>query len=489
MHKELARRQTARILFNLLVVGGILLALSANHAQANTEGRISTPLAVTPGITITESEGETILSECGTADSYTVELATQPLADVTISIATDEDQATLSDTDLTFTSANWDTPQTVTVTPEADRDAEGTSTITITHDSSSADLTYDNLSIDDVEATILDCTRITGADATEQSINLSRTLFADHSADALIVARGDVIIDAFVAVPWAKLLNAPILLTTPDELSSETLIEAIRVLVNKNAPIFILGQEQAIHESVLNQFVAAGFNGSIRVGGQNRRETAAIIADHIVLGQSPTSRAFFTEDISMVDALSASAAAGLLSDDNLVDPILLHANGQDELDPATKAFFGGHPEITTLEMVGGTGTLPAGLEQTIQQELPYISTINRSGGINRYETSALLAAHFFPAPQAIVVARGEREALPGARSLGIHASDPLVSALLAGDFASHQSAPMLVVRSNSVPSHIVAYILGHADTIDAVSVVGDETQVSSAVELLIKQLI
>ncbi len=110
----------------------------------------------TAGVTITESTGTTDVGEQGpTSDSYTVVLNTQPTADVTITV-TPDGQATVDQCTLTFTPANWNTPQTVTVTAVNDTEAEGQHTSTITHLASSTDVYYCGISIRDVLANVTD---------------------------------------------------------------------------------------------------------------------------------------------------------------------------------------------------------------------------------------------------------------------------------------------------------------------------------------------
>ena len=60
-------------------------------------------------------------------------------------------------TNLTFTSGNWDTAQTVTVTAGQDDDAVNEEVVTIKHTvSSSADTKYDGLAADNVPVTVTD---------------------------------------------------------------------------------------------------------------------------------------------------------------------------------------------------------------------------------------------------------------------------------------------------------------------------------------------
>jgi hypothetical protein len=68
------------------------------------------------GITVTPTSGLTTTEAGGTA-TFTVVLTTQPTADVTIGLSTsDITEGAVSPASITFTSANWNTPQTVTIT-------------------------------------------------------------------------------------------------------------------------------------------------------------------------------------------------------------------------------------------------------------------------------------------------------------------------------------------------------------------------------------
>ncbi|WP_039962012.1 beta strand repeat-containing protein, partial [Kamptonema sp. PCC 6506] len=95
----------------------------------------------TASVNITQSSGSTNVSEGGATDSYTVVLNSQPTANVTITINPDS-QSTSSATSLTFTSANWNTPQTVTVTAVNDNLVEGNHTSTISYTATSTDTNY-----------------------------------------------------------------------------------------------------------------------------------------------------------------------------------------------------------------------------------------------------------------------------------------------------------------------------------------------------------
>src|SRR6185436_10208722 len=68
------------------------------------------------GITITPTSG-LITSEAGGTSSFTVALNSRPTGNVIIGLSSgDTTEGTLSASSLTFTTANWNLPQTVTVT-------------------------------------------------------------------------------------------------------------------------------------------------------------------------------------------------------------------------------------------------------------------------------------------------------------------------------------------------------------------------------------
>ena len=111
-----------------------------------------------PDVLISESAGSTQVTEGGAPDTYTVVLATLPVADVTITVTPDA-QSIVSAASLTFTSLNWNTAQTVTVTAVDDFVAEGAHWSTITHSleiSTDPNYTTGAITIDDVVADLTD---------------------------------------------------------------------------------------------------------------------------------------------------------------------------------------------------------------------------------------------------------------------------------------------------------------------------------------------
>ena len=85
----------------------------------------------TPGVTVSETKVTVGEGDSGT---YTVVLDTQPAADVTVAVAVPtEADLTVTPPTVTFTQANWNTPQTLTVTALQDADAAADEPATLTH--------------------------------------------------------------------------------------------------------------------------------------------------------------------------------------------------------------------------------------------------------------------------------------------------------------------------------------------------------------------
>ena len=108
-----------------------------------------------PQVIFQETNGQTIVSEAGVSDTYSVILNTQPSADVTINVGVNS-QITTNKTALTFTSANWNIPQAVTVSAIDDTLQEGTQFTSITHTVTSADSSYSNLNLTALPITVQD---------------------------------------------------------------------------------------------------------------------------------------------------------------------------------------------------------------------------------------------------------------------------------------------------------------------------------------------
>jgi hypothetical protein len=129
---------------NSLVVGFEFDENGGGQGYTTSSFTVSTAAAATPGITLGSVSNNT--NETGTTATFTVVLDAQPTTDVVLNISSgDTGEVTLDLATLTFTNADWDTPQTVIATGVDDALQDGSIivTITVAVDDASSDDDYD----------------------------------------------------------------------------------------------------------------------------------------------------------------------------------------------------------------------------------------------------------------------------------------------------------------------------------------------------------
>ncbi|WP_392530625.1 DUF4114 domain-containing protein [Nostoc sp. C117] len=108
-----------------------------------------------PVVTIIQTGDSTNVTEGGINDSYSLVLASQPTADVIITIDGGKQIKTSAKT-LTFNTQNWNVAQEVTVTAVDDAIVEGDDSETIRHTATSSDANYNGIAIAPVNVGITD---------------------------------------------------------------------------------------------------------------------------------------------------------------------------------------------------------------------------------------------------------------------------------------------------------------------------------------------
>ena len=132
--------------------------IATEYANQNSPGTFySTGSQEAARIVVAPRSGLSTTEAGGTAQ-FDVVLETQPTDDVTIGISSsDTSEGTVSTSSLTFTTGNWDTPQTVTVTGQDDALFDGDQAYTIlTAAATSSDPNYNGLDPSDVAVTNVD---------------------------------------------------------------------------------------------------------------------------------------------------------------------------------------------------------------------------------------------------------------------------------------------------------------------------------------------
>ena len=144
----------------------ISVSVDPNNGSADSAYRaLATQLAYVTvaddddaGFSLSSTAGLSV-NESGTTDTFTVVLDTAPTADVVFEITSENTAEATVSSSLTFTSANWNTPQSVTITGVDDPLDDNDQTVSITvaiNTTSTLDVLYDALASQSTNVTVVD---------------------------------------------------------------------------------------------------------------------------------------------------------------------------------------------------------------------------------------------------------------------------------------------------------------------------------------------
>ena len=325
-----------------------------------------------------------------------------------------------------------------------------------------------------------------GATRYETSLAAARQYFytasaAGISSDTVIVASGESLIDAAASAGLAGAVNAPVLLTTPDRLFIPVahLIEGAGV-----SKVIVVGGEAVVSERVVVALRGVpGVQSVERIGGRNRFDTAALIAQRAGF-KNP-----YCENQNSDDQNSGRRAAVLVSGDSdtLTDitvvgplayamglPILLtSAQGVPTETAAAFSDLG----ITHAVLVGDDPYSSAWYRLFGGLAQAGIKTITPLGGVDQFATSIqvlnilryCLGEELSDSSVALIS--------DAALADGISAA-PMLGQGLDGD---GRTTPVLLVGSETFPKVIQDYLLRGYSLGRKVYTIGGEAAVSSKV--------
>ncbi len=138
-------------------ISAVVSTGATGDVSVTTAGGTATATGFTY-VDYTVSQTTLTIDEDGGAGTFTVLLGAEPTSNVVFDISSDDtDQATVSDAQLTFTTTNWDTPQTITVTGVNDNiDRDDFATITVAVNDVGSDNAFDALADQTVAITLTD---------------------------------------------------------------------------------------------------------------------------------------------------------------------------------------------------------------------------------------------------------------------------------------------------------------------------------------------
>ncbi|HEX9766422.1 MAG TPA: cell wall-binding repeat-containing protein [Nitriliruptorales bacterium] len=220
--------------------------------------------------------------------------------------------------------------------------------------------------------------REAGDDRFETAALLARDVYAG-GVDTIVLASGVSYADALAGAPLAAQLDAPVLLTAPDELPG---IVAATVNDLGATQAVILGGVAAVSQAVEDALVAqtsVTAEGVDRIAGENRFDTAAMIAQRVG-----------GDDVYVVQGIDSDPNRGW-PDALAVAPlaafqgraVLLTAT--DELPSQTSDALAGKASAT---VVGGPAAISDDVEAAIDEQ---VEAVSRVFGETRYGTALALS--------------------------------------------------------------------------------------------------
>ena len=283
--------------------------------------------------------------------------------------------------------------------------------------------------------------RIAGNDRIDTSISASNKGWS--SADTVILDELSDYPDAIAATPLAVKLDAPILLTKGTALDSRVISEMQRLKAKK---VILLGGTGCLTSAIETKLKELKLPYE-RIGGYDRYETSTLIALQL---QSDSVIVAYGDDFP--DALASASFAGIRQ-----IPIVLI----NKTLPQSVANYFKTQKPSNVIVVGGEAVVPTGLLSS-----KGIVIEKRLGGIDLYDTSAIIYDYSktsYTSPD-IFIASGE------------DFPDAMVGTVV----ASKSKAPLLITRTNTIPTPIysiltsrinqscgVVYILGGTSVVSA----------------------
>lgn len=277
----------------------------------------------------------------------------------------------------------------------------------------------------------IDVYRLKGDTRYETGVSISNHGWHWDQTDYVVIGRGDLPIDALTGSVLASELDAPLLLTESNKLTSSVERELDRL---NPEFVYILGSTGAISSSVESE-LDKKFNTVKRITGDTRYGTARNVAKEIDSRQNVKEVFVATGDEKSSDALTIAPYAG---EKNI--PILL--TNSKTLSEDVQRFIN-EAGVSKVTIIGGN----VAVSQNVENQLKKIvgnSNVTRVKGDTRFGTSIAIINKYYT--------KSELESL--FISQGMETAD----ALTASPLAAKEASPILLTQSNKVPSEVNSWL-------------------------------
>lgn len=275
---------------------------------------------------------------------------------------------------------------------------------------------------------------IIGPRRTETAVQISKENFKPVSKNGNVVLVGsNAVVDGLSAGPLAKLVNAPLLLTSANALDTNVEDEIKRLLVNNTAKsdlqtqtVYIVGGTSVVSENVVNKLKQLGIKVE-RLAGDRRDTTSLAVAKKMAQKNAKFEKAFVIGAKGEADAMSISAHAAKEQ-----APIIVGAlNGSLSNDAKNL--------ITNkqIDIIGGETAVNKKLEEELKS-IDKDKNVTRVKGLNRFETNANVIKTYYTGANHVYVAKdGQKEG-----------NDKLVDALAISPVAATNNGVVVLATNN-----------------------------------------
>jgi putative cell wall-binding protein len=258
---------------------------------------------------------------------------------------------------------------------------------------------------------------LTGKDRYDTAVKISQNTFT--SANNIILVNDSSLPDALSVTPYAKVKNAPILLTQSNKLNDQTKKEIERL---KAKNIYIIGGENSVNKDVKNDLESRGYTVE-RISGEDRYATSLTVAKELDKISNISEISVVNGEKGLADAVSI----GAISAQNGM-PIILTCPTDNMVNIIELVKT---ENINKTYVVGGDRWFP----NDIANKLP---SVERISGIDRNMTNLKVINRFYKDSTLnnLYVSKngmGNQENLIDALSVGVVASKNQSPVMLVGN--------------------------------------------------------
>jgi len=216
--------------------------------------------------------------------------------------------------------------------------------------------------------------------------------------------------------------------------------------------IVVIGGTAAVSAGLADHLSSCTSGSLDRIGGANRYETAALLSTQM----SGVETVFLATGSNFPDAIAAGSVAAL---DN--SPILLVKRDSIPLhtDLALQRIA---PKRVVI--LGGTSVVGTQVESKVRSR---VGNVIRLGGVDRFATAAAVSGWYFTDPSAV-------------STVYVAVGSSFIDAMAAGPAATRDTAPILLVTRDKVPTATAAEIERLSP--DRIVIVGGELAIGASVE-------